>query len=317
MIHLREICQDAKCIAIGGHVRPDGDCVGSTTSLYLYLKKIVPTARVVLILEQPSPVFLDLKGVNEIYSDFNEDINFDVFFALDTVKDRLGVGESYFDKAITKVNIDHHISNNGSGDFNYIDFNASSTCELVYDLLEEEYIDEDIAKAIYIGMIHDTGVFQYSNTSPKTLITASKLIGYGFDFSEIIDKTFYEKTYVQSQIMGRAILESFLLMDGKCAVSCITKKELEFYEAGSQDLEGIVNQLRIIKGVECAVFMHEIGTLEYKVSMRSTDRVNVSKVAVYFGGGGHKKAAGCTMRGTFHDVINNLTKEIVKQLGEK
>ncbi|NTV78628.1 MAG: bifunctional oligoribonuclease/PAP phosphatase NrnA, partial [Clostridiales bacterium] len=113
------------------------------------------------------------------------------------------------------------------------------------------------------------------------------------------------------------ILESFLIMDGKCAVSCITKKELEFYQAGSQDLEGIVNQLRIIKGVECAIFMYEIRTCEYKVSMRSTDRVNVSKVAVYFGGGGHKKAAGCTMSGTIHDVINNLSKEIAKQLGEK
>lgn len=317
MIHLREICQDARYIGIGGHVRPDGDCVGSTTSLYLYLKKLLPAARIVLILEQPSPVFSQLKGVDEICSDFHEDIVFDVFFALDTVKDRLGVGEAYFDRAVKKVNIDHHESSNGSGDFNYIDFNASSTCEMVYDLLEEEFVDEDIAKAIYIGMIHDTGVFQYSNTSPKTLMSAAKLIGYGFDFSKIIDQTFYEKTYVQSQIMGRAILESFLIMDGKCAVSCITKKELEFYQAGSQDLEGIVNQLRIIKGVECAIFMYEIRTCEYKVSMRSTDRVNVSKVAVYFGGGGHKKAAGCTMSGTIHDVINNLSKEIAKQLGEK
>ncbi len=162
-------------------------------------------------------------------------------------------------------------------------------------------------------MIHDTGVFQYSNTSPKTLRIAADLLEYQFDFPKLIDETFYEKTYVQNQILGRALLESILFMDGKCIASMIDRKLMEFYHATSKDFEGIVNQLRIVKGVECAIFMYETGTLEYKVSLRSCGIVDVSKVASYFGGGGHVRAAGCMMRGTYYDVLNNLSKEIEKQ----
>ena len=193
---------------------------------------------------------------------------------------------------------------------------ASSASELVYDLLDETYLDEEIAKAIYIGIIHDTGVFQYSNTSPKTLQIAAKLISYGFDFPKIIEETFYEKTYVQNQILGRALLESILFMDGRCVVSVIDRKTMDFYQVNSKDLDGIVNQLRIIKGVECAIFMYETDTLEYKVSMRSGGLVDVAKVAQIFGGGGHIRAAGCTMNGTAHDVVNNLSVHIEKQLEE-
>ena len=152
---------------------------------------------------------------------------------------------------------------------NYVVPTASSTSELIYDLTEKEQLDEEIAKALYIGIIHDTGVFQYSNTSPETLRAAAKLISYGFDFSRLIEKTFYEKTYLQTQILGRALLESILFMDGKCVVSVIDRKTMDFYGASPQDLEGIVSQLRSIKGVECAIFMYETGVLEYKVSMRS------------------------------------------------
>ena len=183
-----------------------------------------------------------------------------------------------------------------------------------YYFFTKEQLDEEIAKALYIGIIHDTGVFQYSNTSPETLRAAAKLISYGFDFSRLIEETFYEKTYLQTQILGRALLESILFMDGKCVVSVIDRKTMDFYGASPQDLEGIVSQLRSIKGVECAIFMYETGVLEYKVSMRSGGLVNVSQIASYFGGGGHVRAAGCTMNGTCHDVINNLSLHIEKQL---
>ena len=99
--------------------------------------------------------------------------------------------------------------------------------------------------------------------------------------------------------------------------SVLDKKTMEFYGASSQDLEGIVSQLRSIKGVECAVFMYQTGVLEYKVSMRSGGRINVSRIASYFGGGGHVRAAGCTMNGTSHDVINNLSLHIEKQFIEE
>lgn len=314
-INILEICKDAKAIGVSGHIRPDGDCVGSTLALYQYLKKALPRAEVSVYLEEPLDIFRVIKGFTEIDSAFAPHAPFDVFFALDTNKGRLGGAEKYFDEAENSVNIDHHISNaNGGGKWNYVVTSASSTSELVYDLMEEQFMDAEIAKAVYMGIVHDTGVFKYSNTSPKTMRIAADLMEYGFDFPALIEKTFYEKTYVQNQILGRALLESILFMEGRCILSVIDSKTMEFYGVTPKDLDGIVNQLLNIKDVECAVFMYAIGTMEFKVSMRSGDSVDVSKIAQLFGGGGHKKAAGCCMNGTYHDVANNLSKQIAAQL---
>ena len=133
-----------------------------------------------------------------------------------------------------------------------------------------------------------------------------------FDFSDIIQKTFYEKTYVQTQIMGRAVLESVRFMNNRCIVSMVSRRMMDFYQVGPKDLEGIVNQLQVVKDVDCAIFMYETGTLEYKVSLRSNGSVDVASVAMKFGGGGHVRAAGCTMNGTYHDNINNLSKGIAE-----
>ena len=315
------ICDEVKhatTIGISGHIRPDGDCIGSVMGMYLYLKKKCPQARIEVFLEQPGEEFSEIAEIDKIHTDFRTDIaQFDVFIALDCAADRLGDAESYFAHAKKKINIDHHISNEGCGDVNYIFPEASSTSELVYQVLEDkEAIDQEIAKALYIGIIHDTGVFQYSNTSPETLVTASELISYGFDFPALIDHTFYEKTYVQNQILGRALLESIVFMNGKCIVSMVDKKTMGFYGATSHDLDGIVNQLRNTKGVECAIFMYQVDTLEYKVSLRSNGLVDVAKIAMFFGGGGHVRAAGATMQGTYHDIINNLSAQIARQLPE-
>lgn len=313
---LYEEVKDALTIGIGGHERPDGDCVGSVMGLYLYLKKVCPNAKVQVLLEKPADIFSCIKDIDEIRSDFTTEVEkFDVFFALDTAKERLGEAEKYFDQAVKKINIDHHVSNSGSGDMNYIVPGASSTSELIYDLIEDKSVlDEEIARALYIGIIHDTGVFQYSNTSPSTLRAAAELISYGLDFSKLIEETFYEKTYVQNQILGRALLESILFMDGKCVVSMLDKKTMNFYRAQPHDLEGIVSQLRNTKGVECAIFMYQTDVMEYKVSLRSSGQVNVAQVAEFFGGGGHARAAGATMRGTFHDIVNNLSNRIAIQM---
>lgn len=320
---LTEIVKGAATIGISGHIRPDGDCTGSTMALYLYLKKICKAAQIKLFLENRQETMRDLKYLDEIDTEYAWDGSFDVFFALDCAKDRLGKAEKYFDSAPITVNIDHHISNaNGCGNRNYVEPKASSTSELIYELIKadenslplEERMDEEIALAVYIGMIHDTGVFQYSNTTPRTLTDAAELIAYGFDFPRIIEETFYQKTYIQNQIMGRALLESIQFMDGRCIVSCVDRKTMDFYGVEPADLDGIVNQLRNIKGVDCAIFMYETGLMEYKVSMRSNEKVNVSQVASYFGGGGHVRAAGCTMKGTYHDCINNLSLYIAKQL---
>lgn len=311
-------CSGAERIGISAHIRPDGDAIGSTMALYLYLKKCLPQAEIKLFLEAVPDCFGHLKYLHEIDSAYEYGQVFDVFFALDTASDRLGKAEEFFKAAHKTINIDHHISNaQGCGDVNVVFPKASSTAEVLYGLLEEEKLDVDIAVALYTGIIHDCGVFQYSNTSPETLQIAAKLIGYGFNFSRIIEESFYQKTYLQNQILGRALMESIRFMDGRCIVSCVDKKMMNFYNVVPSDLDGIVNQLRNIKGVDCAIFMYETGAMEYKVSMRSNEYVNVSQVASYFGGGGHIRAAGCTMKGTMHDVINNLSLHIEAQLKEK
>ncbi len=303
-----------KSIAIGGHVRPDGDCVCSVMALYHYLKKEIPEAQIDVYLEEPPVVFQILEDIEVIKSEFNTDACYDAFFALDCNEERLGDAQPIFARAKRRINIDHHISNMGCGSEWVVEPEKSSTAELLYEMMDHSLVDEEIAKAIYLGIAHDTGVFRFSNTSPRTMEIAAELLKFGFDFSALIEETYYEKTYLQSQIMGRAILGSVRFMDNRCIVSMVSRRMMEFYCVGPKDLDGIVNQLQGIKGVDCAIFMYETGTLEYKVSMRSNGTVDVSKIAVKFGGGGHVRAAGCMMNGTYHDNINNLSQEIATQL---
>lgn len=317
MMRIIEELKDAKSIAISGHVRPDGDCVGSVMGLYLYLQKEMPGAKIDVYLDQPADIFGCISKIEDVKSGFDTEEIYDVFIVLDTAPDRLGGAETIYQRARKKINIDHHISNTGYGDVSVVEPERSSTAELLYELMDPERIDVEIARAIYIGIIHDTGVLRYSNTLPRTLQVVAELIKFGFDFSQIIEETFFEKTYLQTQIMGRAVLESMRIMNNRCIVSMVSRRMMEFYQVTSKDLDGIVNQLQSVKGVDCAIFMYELGTMEYKVSMRSNGIIDVSAVAVKFGGGGHVRAAGCTMNGTYHDNINNLCVEIAEQLKDK
>ena len=315
MIHLAEELQGIHSVAISGHVRPDGDCVGSCLAVYNYIQEQYPEVTVHVYLEPIPPVFQFLKGTENILSCCEEDLVYDLFLALDAGdKDRLGDAAKYFDAAKKTICVDHHIINQGYAKKNYIVPEASSTSELIFGCLEEEKISRETAECIYLGIVHDTGVFQYSCTSSGTMAIAGKLMGKGIDFTKIIEDTFYKKTYVQNQILGKALLESLLVLDGKCIVSCITQEDMKFHGVTPKDLDGIVSQLRVTTGVEVAIFLYETECQEYKVSMRSNGPVNVSQIASYFGGGGHVKAAGCTMQGSFYDVVNNLTLHIERQL---
>lgn len=312
-----EFLSSVRTVGISGHIRPDGDCVGSCLGMSLYIKKNYPDIKVSVFLEKIPPELMFIKDAELVNNDFSTDVeSFDLFIALDCGKERLGDAEKFFDNAKRTVNIDHHVSNEGTGDVNYIVPTASSACELVYDVLDKDKLDIEIAKALYTGMVTDTGVFKYSNTSPKTMKVAAELIGYGFDFGSLIDHVFYEKTYLQNQILGRALLESMLVLDGRCIVSVISKQTMDFYGASSNDLDGIVSQMLLTIGVDCSLFMYEISPLEYKVSLRSNGAVDVAKIAGLFGGGGHVRAAGCTVNGTCHDVINNIVKYIHHQMEE-
>ena len=160
-------------------------------------------------------------------------------------------------------------------------------------------------------------MFLYSCGGPSTCRAAAKLLEKVVDAPKLIQDTYYEKSYAQNQILGRALLESIVFMDGKCIASYITKKTMDFYGVKPKDLDGIVSQMRVTKGVEVAIFMYETDASVYKVSLRSKEKVDVSRIAAYFGGGGHAKAAGFSMAGTPHDVLNNLAGQMEAQLLEE
>ena len=315
MIVLEEILKDKHTVALGGHVRPDGYCVGSTMGLYMYLHEHFPQLETDLYLEGVPDAYRMIEHTDEVKTEIPTGKVYDLFICMDCGDlQRLGFSQELFKSAKETCCIDHHVSNAAFADVNYIVPDASSTSELVYNLLDYEKISKPVAEALYMGIAHDTGVFQYSCTSPETMEAAAQLMRKGINGNEIIDRTYYEKTYVQNQILGKALIESMLVLDKRCIVSVVRLKEMEFFQAKPSDLEGIVSQLRQTKGVEVAIFLHEIELQTFKVSLRSKELVDVSKVAQYYGGGGHVRAAGVTMKGSAHDVINNLTLLIEHQL---
>ena len=314
MNKISEILEGVKTVGIGGHIRPDGDCVGSCMGLFLYIKKNYPEIAVDVYLDHPKEGFEYLKDFGEVKMEAGGEKEYDLFVACDVSSlDRLALAGDCFDRAKETLCIDHHVSNPGFAEVNYVCPDVSSASEVLYGLLEPEKIDRSIAEAIYTGIIHDTGVFQYSSTSPETMQVAGELMKTGFDFSKIIEESFYQKTYIQNQVMGRVLAESILLREGKYIAGYLKKRDMDFYGITSADLDGIVSQLRLTKGVEVAIFLYEIKTQTFKVSMRSNGVVDVSQVAVFFGGGGHVRAAGCELQGSMHDVINNIMAQIERQ----
>ena len=183
---------DAKTVAIAGHVRPDGDCAGSCLATYNYIKNYFPHVKVDLYLEPIPNIFKFMKRSEEILSEWPDDRKYDLFIAQDCGDaKRLGNAAKYFESAEHTICVDHHVSNQNFAEHNYIFPDASSTCELIFELLPDERIDREIAECIYTGMVHDTGVFQYSCTSRKTMEIAGKLIEKGINFPKIVDWMIY------------------------------------------------------------------------------------------------------------------------------
>ena len=317
MTKLETMIDQAGKIVILGHVNPDGDCVGSCLAVYNYIKEWDSSKAVTVRLERAPSKFSYLSGFDAIETEAGEE-TYDLCICLDSSdEERLGDFKTCFDHSAKTICIDHHITNRGYAQENVIEGHASSACEVLYGQLDENKISKHVAECIYTGIIHDTGVLKYSNTSRKTMEIAGKMMEKGIDFGGIIDGSFYKKTYMQSQILGRALLESITFLDGRCIFSVVRKKDMDFYGVDKSDLDGIVDQLRVIDGIECAIFLYETGVHQFKVSLRSNSIVDVSKIAAYFGGGGHIRAAGCTMSGSVHDVVNNLSAHIAEQLEQE
>lgn len=317
-MNIYEEVRGYKRIGISGHIRPDGDCIGAVLSLYLYLSKRMEDAEVFAFLEKPSNSFRNIPGIEKICSegDYSHWKKMDVFIALDTVPDRMGAASYLFDHADKTINIDHHISNrNGSAMVNHVVPEAAATCELIYEVIDHAYLDKDIAQLIYMGIAHDTGVFHFSNTSPKIMRIAADLMEYQFDFPKLIDETFYEKTYLQNQVQSRIVLESRRYFDGKIIVGSADGNFMKQYGVSKNDFEGVVNQLRITEGVECSVFIYENPNGKLKCSLRSSsDLVDVSKIAMEYGGGGHVRAAGFDSDLEIGLLESRLVEAVTEQL---
>ncbi len=316
-----EIYEEVKSyqrIGIGGHIRPDGDCIGACLGLYFYLKKRLPKADIYVFLERPGNSFRNIPGIGYICSeeDYREWEAVDVFVALDTVPERMGAVLDLYKRAEKTINIDHHISNQADHAMvNHVLPDVSATSELIYDVIDRSYLDDVIAQLLYMGIAHDTGVFHFSNTSPKTMRVAAELLEYGFDFPKLIDETFFEKTYLQNQILSRIVLDSRRFMDGRIIIGVADYNFMKTYNAKKEDFEGVVNQLRITEGVECAAFIYEKEKGQFKCSLRaSSDLVDVAKIAVEFGGGGHVRASGFDAQMELVALENKLVEMISKQI---
>lgn len=314
---LIEAIRTAGTIAIGGHIRPDGDCVGSCLGLYSYVKEQFPDKQIHVYLESIPTPFLFLKRADDIRHELTDGQSYDLFIALDCGdKGRLGFSAPLFESAKKTFCVDHHVSNQAFADENHIEPDASSTSELVYDLLDIDHISKDTAECLYLGMVHDTGVFRHSCTHPSTMRAAANLMEKGINFTKIITETFDEKTYAQNQIMGYALVSSRLLLNGRGVAASIDRQTMEQYHVLPKQLDGIVNQLKLTKGADIAIFMYELEDRSYKISLRSTEAVDVSSVAGRFGGGGHARAAGVNMNGTVEEILEHLLPVIEEQLKE-
>ncbi len=308
---------EAQTIVILGHVRPDGDCVGSCTGMYNYIIDNYPGKQVDIYLGAFDDKFLFLRGADTICHEVRPNRSYDLCLALDCAStDRFGEFSVYYETAKKKVAIDHHASNPGYGDICLVRPEASAACEAIYGILERDKISKYCAESLYLGIVHDTGVFKHSNTTKETMCVAGDLIALGANPQKTIDDTFYSKTHMQNQILGQALLNSHMELDGQCIVTCLRKEVFDHYHASSVDVDGVVDQIRITRGIEVAVFYYEYEPDVYKFSLRSNEKVDVSKIALTHEGGGHIRAAGFSLAGEQSQVETEVLEQIRQALNE-
>ena len=313
---LLDAVEAARTIGITGHLHPDGDCVGSCMALYRYITVNYPEKSVHLYLETPPANLNVLSGLSLIDSEFTEpDEPFDLFCVCDCSSvDRFPAAVKIAEAAKKVYVVDHHMTNTHFADEGVILPDASSTCEVLYDLLEDEKIDREIAECLYVGIVHDTGVFKYQACREHTMHVAGRMLSKGVNAQRLIDDSFYAKSYVQNRLIGNAVLHSQLLLDGKMIVSTVTLDDLAQFGATRADTEGVVDQLRLTKGISVALFARQETEDSYKISLRSVDTVNVAAICQNFGGGGHYNAAGCTVTGDLADYITQISAMVMLQI---
>ncbi|WP_132983772.1 DHH family phosphoesterase [Tissierella praeacuta] len=309
-----EKIKESERIYIVSHVQPDGDNIGSILALWIAIKKIKDKVFILKTDDIPSD-FLFLPNVNEI-KEFNDEGKIDMFIALDTSdENRLGKNKELLNKAKTIINIDHHISNTNFGHINIVDSNAAATGELVYNLIKKMNIpmDKDIASCIYTAISSDTGSFMYDNTSAETHRIIAELIDIGIDKGNININLYQNKSLERTMLFIKSLETLRLYFNNNVALIKVTQDMLNKANAKMEDTEGIVSFIREIAPVEVGIILKEFKENEIKVSMRSKRFIDVSAICASFNGGGHIRAAGCTINSPM-DIAEKLILDELKKV---
>ena len=317
MERIEELLKNSpKRIMLCGHTKPDGDCVGAVMGLYHYLKQVTD-ACIVPYLEDPIESLQFLVEGFPFRTDAGETEAYDLAISLDASSGtRIGAGKEAFFRAKENAVIDHHGTNPGFGGRNHIIADASSTCEVLTELMTDERIGKEAAQALFTGIICDTGVFRYDCTTEETLITAARLIKKGIPFSWIIEHTNTERRYEELRISSAIIESSVYLPEERFAYAVADKALQERYGVYAKDLGAVVSDLNTIADTDAVLFIYWNDT-RWKGSLRAKGKVDVSRIAAQFGGGGHVKAAGFDCELSPEEIVKEVRRLLKEQTGER
>lgn len=310
---LKTLIEDGKKIYISSHVRPDGDSIGSILGLGAGLKKQYPEKDIKVCIKDEVPEylkFLDTTVISQV--DSYEDA--DMLIILDC-GDKSRIGIDSLEKIKTVVNIDHHMTNPGFGDVDIVVRDASSTSEIVYDVLEMLGIEVDmeIAKPIYTGISTDTGSFKYQSTGARTHEIAAKLLKTGLDTEKIVRELYQSKTINEMLLIKEGMENLELIKEGRVALLLITDEILEKSGMDAKEVDSIVEVIRDIDTVELACVLKPFEE-KTKISIRSKENFDASELAQQFGGGGHLRAAGCKIDRDMYTAREMILKAIDERI---
>ncbi len=312
---LRKIAEEVRSgfrFLISTHLNPEGDAIGSVLALGLVLEDL--GKKVLVLTQDPIPPQLTfLPGVKQILHQAPENGRFDVGFALDCGdKTRLGVEFSKVKEIDKIVNIDHHVSNSYFGDINLVDPMASSTAEIIFDLLRTlpVVMTPAVAENIYVGILTDTGSFHYSHTSPKTFAVAKACLQAGVDPWKVAEKVYETQPLARLRLLPLVLATLEVDGDGRVPYVVVTQKMMEESGASVALTEDFINFPRSLEGSEVALLFRELSPEKYRVSLRSRGNVDVARIAAGFQGGGHPQAAGCTVEGSLSQVKGKILDRV-------
>lgn len=307
-----------KSVLIFSHNRPDGDTIGSATALYYALTSLGIKCDLCCESDIP-PKYSFIKAV-ALYKKSKEYLgtilSYDGAISVDCSAEMMfSDAYSLFAKAKKRINIDHHISNTRYAQFNYVE-NCGACAEIMCGLIEELGVEitNDIANSLMLGIVTDTGAFAHSNVTPNTLLISSKLLSNGADLHGVIEKMFKTQPRERAELHAKTMSKIRYELDGKLAITVITRKDL--LETGADDsmTEGFIDFPLSVSGVEVAISILETADKRYKISFRSKGKVNVNEIASIYGGGGHVLASGAVLNGYLEDIIDKLTYNVSQRL---